>query len=120
MHVLTKAVAALTPALNDIDLRLDSQHSFRALKSTCPSVRNNQFIGGGEALSMYLTYLVIHEMVHFYLGKASLAAFTDPPEIYPINECVALDPLNLVHSPQSYQFYVASKRSRFHCPQLRL
>ncbi|KAF6235109.1 hypothetical protein HO173_006736 [Letharia columbiana] len=198
VDVLIKAIAALTPALNDVGLGLDSHHGFRALfkdgaistyvrgilrsiasaqplkglkpdpsvpsaprfacvtrstvsqykfleldpweicsrpdagqafylggssyiflcssfwwgriaphKNTCPSVRENQFLGGGEALSMYLTYLVIHEMVHFYLGKASLGAFTDPPEVYPINDCVALDPLDSVHNPQNYQFYVA-------------
>lgn len=198
LYVLTKAVAALTPALNDVGLGLDSRHGFKALfkdgatstyvrgilrsiasaqpleglkpdpsvpsaprfacvtpstisqykflevdpwkvcsrpdagqafyyggssyificssfwrgdvapqRNTCPSVRQNQFLGGGEALGMYLTYLVVHEMVHFYLGKASLGAFTDPPEIYPINDCVALDPLNSVHNPQNYQFYVA-------------
>lgn len=203
MDVLIKAIAALTPALNDVGLGLDSHHGFRALfkdgatstyvrgilrsiasaqplkglkpdpsvpsaprfacvtrstvsqykfleldpweicsrpdagqafylggssyiflcssfwwgriaphKNTCPSVRENQFLGGGEALSMYLTYLVIHEMVHFYLGKASLGAFTDPPEVYPINDCVALDPLDSVHNPQNYQFYVASEYPR--------
>ena len=79
---------------------------------TCPSVRENRFLGGGEALSMYLTYLVIHEMVHFYLGKASLGVYTDQPETYRINDCVALDPLDSVHNPQNYQFYVASKCSR--------
>ena len=207
MHVLTEAVAALTPALNDVGLGLDSRHGFKALfkdgatstyvrgilrsiasaqplkglipdpsvpsaprfacvtpstisqyqflevdpwkicsrpgagqafyfggssyiflcpsfwrgdiapqRNTCPVVRGNQFLGGGEALSMYMTYLVIHEMVHLYLGKASLGAFTDPPEIYPINACVALDPLNSVHNPQNYQFYVASERSGSHYP----
>lgn len=200
MQVLTKAVAALTPVLNDVELGLDSQHGFKAFfkdgatsthvrgilrsiataqplkglrpapsvpsvprfacvtpsaisrfsflevdpweicnqpyagqafyvsgssyiflcssiwgmniapkKKTCPSVKRNQFIGGGEALSMYLTYTVIHEMVHFYLGKASLGVGTDPPEVYPINYCVALDPLNSARNPQNYQFYVASK-----------
>ena len=88
-------------------------------KNKCPSVRGNQFLGGGEPLGMYLTYLVIHEMVHFYLGEASLGAWTDPPEIYAINYCVALDPLNSAHNPQNYQFYVASKHSRLHCPQFR-
>ena len=208
--MLIKAVAALTPALNDVGLGIDSQHGFKALfkdgatstyvrgilrsiasaqpleglnpdpsvpsaprfacvtpstisqyrfldvdpwricsqpnagqafyfggssyificpsfwrgdvapqkkKRSCPSVRRNQFLGGGEALSMYMTYLVIHEMVHFYLGKASLGAFTDPPEIYPINNCVALDTLNSLHNPQNYQFYVASERSRSRCPR---
>ena len=80
-------------------------------KNTCPSVKRNRFIGGGETLSMYLIYFVIHEMVHFYLGKASLGIGTDPPETYPINHCVALDPLDSAHNPQNYQFYVASKFS---------
>ena len=82
---------------------------------TCPSVRSNRFLGSGEALGGYMTYLVIHEMVHFYLGKASLGPFTDPPEVYPINDCVALDPLDSVHNPQNYQFYVASEYSRSFC-----
>lgn len=200
MYVLTRALEALTPVLNDVELGLDSQHGFKAFfkdgaastyirailrsiasaqplkglvpdpsvpsaprfacvtpstisqytfleadpwricnqphagqafyaqgskyiflcssiwgmgiapeKNTCPAVKRNQFIGGGEALSAYLTYLVIHEMVHFYLGKASLGIGINPPEIYPINYCVALDPLNSAHNPQNYQFYVASK-----------
>ena len=204
MYVLTEAVAALTPVLNDVELGTDSQHGFKAFfkdgatstyvrgilrslasaqplkglipdpfvssatrfacvtpstisqhtflegdpwkicslpgagryfyvrgssyillcssfwrgvispeKNQCPSIRRNQFLGGGEALGTYLTYLIIHEMVHFYLGEASLATWTDPPETYRINHCVALDPLNSAHNPQNYQFYVASKRFKF-------
>ena len=78
----------------------------------CPSVVRNQFLGGGENLSMFLTYLVIHEMVHFYLGQYSLGQYTYPPELYRINECVALDPSHSALNPQNYQFYVASKCSR--------
>ncbi|CAF9921563.1 hypothetical protein IMSHALPRED_005205 [Imshaugia aleurites] len=198
VSVLTKALVALTPALNDVGLGLDSRHGFKALfkdgatstyvrgilrsiasaqplkglqpdpsvpsaprfacvtpstisqykfleidpweicslpdagqsvypvgssyiflcpsfwrgevapqKNTCPSVKRNQFLGRGEAVGMYLTYLVIHEMVHFYLGKASLGLYSNPPEVYPINDCVALDILDSVHNPQNYQFYVA-------------
>lgn len=204
--MLTKALVALTPALNDVGLGLDSRHGFKALfkdgatstyvrgilrsiasaqplkglqpdpsvpsaprfacvtpstisqykfleidpweicslpdagqsvypvgssyiflcpsfwrgevapqKNTCPSVKRNQFLGRGEAVGMYLTYLVIHEMVHFYLGKASLGLYSNPPEVYPINDCVALDILDSVHNPQNYQFYVASEYSRSFC-----
>ena len=80
-------------------------------KSTCPTVRRNQFLGGGEVLGMYMTYLVIHEMAHFYLGKASLGLYNNPPEIYRINDCVALGTSDSVHNPQNYQFYVASECS---------
>lgn len=75
--------------------------------SNCPPIYSNHWQGGGEPLSQYLTYLLIHEMVHFYLGEASLGVFNNPPEIYPINSCVSLDPLNSLHNPQNYQFYVA-------------
>ena len=80
---------------------------------SCPSVIRNQFIGWGENLGNYLTYMIIHEMVHFYLGKYSLGIHTYPPEIYRINECVALDPATSALNPPNYQYYVASECSRF-------
>ena len=84
-------------------------------RSTCPFVVHNQFLGSGQPLSMYLTYLLIHEMVHFYLGEASLGPYSVPPEVYPINNCVALGTLDSVHNPQNYQYYVASESSRSSC-----
>ena len=80
-------------------------------KDTCPSVVRNQFLGSGEVLGVYMTYMVIHEMVHFYLGQYSLGPFTYPPETYLINECVALDPSHSALNPQNYQYYVASQCS---------
>ena len=81
-------------------------------KNTCPSVIRNQFLGDGEDLAVYTAYMVIHEMVHFYLGRYSLGPYTYPPETYPINDCVALDPSHSALNPQNYQFYVASQYSR--------
>ena len=83
------------------------QYDIAPRKSTCPSVRDNQFVGGGDPLSLYLTYTVIHEMVHFYLGWDSLGPDSHPREIYPINGCVGLDPLDSIHNPANYHFYVA-------------
>ena len=76
-------------------------------KNNCPSVRYNQFVGHGDTLSLYLIYMVIHEMVHFYLGWDSLGPSSSPPEIYSINDCVRLDPLDSIHNPSNYHFYVA-------------
>ena len=73
----------------------------------CPSIRRNQFAGPGRYLAGYASYLIIHEMVHFYLQGASLLSHTDPPEVYPINDCVALDAYNSRRNPQNYQHYVA-------------
>ena len=86
------------------------QYQIAPRKSNCPSVIYNQFFSrgtSGDPLSLYMTYMVIHEMVHFYLGSDSLGPGTYPPEIYPINGCVGLDPLDSVHNPPNYQFYVA-------------
>ena len=38
----------------------------------CPSVIRNHFRGNEALLSKYLTYTVVHEMVHFYLGLPHL------------------------------------------------
>ena len=75
----------------------------------CPSVVRNQFLGSGQYFASYLTYIVVHEMVHFYLGTASLGVSTDPPETYPINDVIALDMTDSIHNPMNYQFYLASE-----------
>ena len=78
----------------------------------CPSVRKNWWTGEGQNLANYLAYYLIHEMVHFYLGGESLGISTSPPEVYPINDCVALSTFNSIRNPQNYQNYVAR---RFFC-----
>lgn len=84
-------------------------------ENICPSVSRNQFSGSSKALGSYLTYIIIHEMVHFYLGDVSLGSHTDPPETYFLNDCVGLDPLDSVHNPENYKYYVACKCSRSFC-----
>ncbi len=81
-------------------------------KSTCPPVIRNEFFGSGLAFGYYMTYVIIHEMVHFYLGPASLGSHTNPPETYSINDCVALDSIDSVHNPSNYQYYVARECSK--------
>ena len=78
-------------------------------RSFCPTVIHNRFVGNGALLSGYKTYILIHEMVHFYLGMNSLAMDTAPPEQYELNACVTLDKLNSIRNPANYQHYIASK-----------
>lgn len=73
----------------------------------CPSVQKNQWVGPGQYLSNYRSYLLIHEMVHFYLGDESLGTHTDPPETYLLNDCVGLNSFISIRNPQNYQNYVA-------------
>ena len=75
----------------------------------CPTVRKNKWAGPGQYLSAYQSYILIHEMVHFYLGTTSLGAHTDPSEVYPINDCVRLNSYNSLHNPSNYQYYVACR-----------
>ena len=75
----------------------------------CPRVIHNRFVGNPALLSDYKTYILIHEMVHFYLGATTLTPYSFPSEKYQLNECVALDRDNSLLNPSNYQFYIASK-----------
>ena len=78
----------------------------------CPYVRKNQWVGLGQALTSYRGYLLMHEMVHFYLGGSSLGYPPNSPEVYEMNDCVGLGPYDSLHNPQNYQNYVACRTSR--------
>ena len=76
---------------------------------SCPEVKDNSWAKNERNLYEYQTYVVIHELVHFYLQSHSLSGITTPPEQYGIDGCVALSPLNSLHNPTNYQAYVSSK-----------
>ena len=73
----------------------------------CPLVRRNYWVGPGMLLSRYMGYILIHEMIHFYLGERSLGLFTYPRETYDINQCVTLTAQDSLGNPQNYQNYIA-------------
>ena len=75
----------------------------------CPSVFGNIWPESAAHVASYLTYVLIHELAHFYLGTGSLGMQSVPSEVYPINGCVALDRSNSIRNPQNYQYYVARK-----------
>lgn len=78
-------------------------------RSFCPTVIHNRFVGNRASLSAYKTYILIHEMLHFYLGTNTLSQYTAPPEQYELNACVSLGKLNSIRNPSNYQNYLASK-----------
>ena len=78
-------------------------------RRNCPRVIHNRFVGDQGLLNDYKIYILIHEMLHFYLGADSLTQRTNPPEQYKLNECVALAASNSLRNPTNYQSYIASK-----------
>ena len=75
----------------------------------CPNVRDNVFTGDDTRFLNFQTYVMIHEMVHFYLQDQSLTGTTYPTEQYRPNDCVALSPLHSLHNPTNYHAYIASR-----------
>ncbi|KAL8760666.1 MAG: hypothetical protein Q9184_003164 [Pyrenodesmia sp. 2 TL-2023] len=73
----------------------------------CPRVIDNMFERKGYLLADYQKYLLIHELVHFYLGQKSLGWTTNPNEKYRLNECVDMDPKNSLKNPMHWQYFVA-------------
>lgn len=74
----------------------------------CPGVENNQWSHNERNLYEYQTYIIIHEMIHFYLQSHSLSGISAPPEQYGLDGCVALSPMGSLSNPTNYQAYVAS------------
>ena len=57
--------------------------------------------------------MLIHEMVHFYLGKRGLGWSTEPMEKYALDDAVKFDFRLSLRNPQNYQAFVASKCVRW-------
>ncbi|KAL6720386.1 hypothetical protein ACLMJK_002308 [Lecanora helva] len=76
---------------------------------TCIKVKDNSFQGFGNLLCLYQKYMLIHEMVHFYLGTKGLGWSTQPVEKYALNDAVDLNAELSLRNPQNYQAFVASK-----------
>ncbi|KAI4206008.1 MAG: hypothetical protein LQ348_001130 [Seirophora lacunosa] len=75
----------------------------------CVPVIENKFNGRGDLLGDYQKYILVHELVHFYLGRSSLGWSTNPKENYRMNQCVNMDPKNSLKNPMHYQYFLASK-----------
>ena len=88
-------------------------HSSRPA-STCLRVDRqwNAFVGFGNIVCLYQKYMLIHEMVHFYLGSSTLGLQTRPREEYDLTECVKFSEALSLRNSQNYQAFVAMVEQR--------
>ncbi len=64
-------------------------------------------------MCLYQKYMLVHEMVHFYLGGKGLGWSTKPEEVYALDEAVGLNGGLSLRNPQNYQAFVASELGSF-------
>lgn len=76
----------------------------------CPSVKDNKFSGDAGIFYLnYQTYILLYQLIRFYLGDNALTSHTDPKEQLNWNHCVRLNTLNSVLNPTNLQIYTACK-----------
>ena len=75
----------------------------------CPSIDtiSNTFQGNNKTFFQYQTYVVVHELVHYYSEGQDLDLASDPPETYDWNACVALSAEASIRNPNNFKIYVA-------------
>ncbi|MCJ1482537.1 hypothetical protein MMC06_002703 [Schaereria dolodes] len=76
----------------------------------CPSIDtiSNTFQGNNKTFFQYQTYVVVHELVHYYSEGQDLDLASDPPETYDWNACVALSAEASIRNPNNFKIYVAA------------
>lgn len=76
----------------------------------CPSITDNTFSGDpGLFYRNYQTYILLYQLIRFYLGDNALTSRSDPREQLDWNDCVRLDTLNSILNPTNLQIYTACK-----------
>ena len=77
----------------------------------CPFVMNNEFYGDPAIFyQKYQTYILLYQLVRFYLGRNALADDTTPREQLDWNNCVGLDTVASVLNPTNFQVYIACEQ----------
>ena len=81
-------------------------------RNHCPLVTNNQFSGdSGVFYGKYQIYILLYQLIRFYLGHNALTSHTDPQEQLDWNACLCLNMLDSVLNPTNLQVYIACKRT---------
>ena len=78
----------------------------------CPTVSGGQFEGFGGFLAETQVYIVLHELLHFYLGNSPPPATNSYTEVNEINAAFNLSAVEAISNAQSYVFYAASECER--------
>ena len=82
-------------------------------RNRCPSVTNNKFSGdSGVFYGNYQIYIILYQLIRFYLGRNALTRNTVPQEQLDWNACLCLNSLDSVLNPTNLQVYIACKRTR--------
>ena len=81
-----------------------------SIANHCPILVANRFSGDpGIFYQNYQTYIMLYQLIRFYLGHNALTSYTDPKEQLDWNDCVQLNMLDSVLNPTNLQIYVACK-----------
>ena len=81
-------------------------------QSYCPSLVDNKFAGdAGSFYQNYQTYILLYQLIRFYLGHNALDDTTNPKEQLDWNRCVGLSLLDSVLNPTNLQIYIACKQT---------
>lgn len=80
-------------------------------QNSCLSVRRyiNKFRGNGQTLIAFKMWILLEEIVHYYIFASPKASFE--PEIYDVNKAFRLSADQAVINGVSYAYYAASKPS---------
>lgn len=91
---------------------IDSHSSQPA--DTCLRVdrRFNAFVGFGNVVCLYQKYMLIHEMMHFYLESKTLRLQSTPREEYDLTKCVKFFETLSLRNSQNYQAFVTMVEQR--------
>ena len=82
-------------------------------RNHCPFVTNNKFSGdSGAFYGNYQVYVLLYQLIRFYLGHNALTRHTDPQEQLDWNACLCLNMLDSVLNPTNLQVYIACKQTR--------
>ena len=73
------------------------------------SQSTNQFGGDGSTLTSYMPWLLLEEIVHYYIAATPAGEAEGPGvQTYDPNKCMGLSPQRAVQSAHNFVYYVAS------------
>jgi len=87
----------------------------------CPTLQHNQYVGEHRKLINYQFQVLLHQLVHFYLGPEDVYNAVRAEvlkETYELNGIVAQRAAHARLTPNAYSYYVACKLDPGRCPQL--
>jgi hypothetical protein len=82
------------------------------LRQYCPTLQHNRYFGEHRKFIKFQFQVLLHELVHFYLGPEDIHNAVAPEgvgETYELNEIVVQRAAHARLTPNAYSYYVACK-----------